>query len=329
MMLDPIAVIGAGAWGTALANAAAETGREVLLWGRDGDHVSAMVRERCNTRYLPGIALADGVAPISSLAKAAQARLILLVVPAQSLRSVARDMAPMVAAKTPVVACAKGIERATGAFMTQVIADVMPGVLPAILSGPSFADDVARGLPTAVTLAAADEDIARGLAQALSTQTFRVYHSTDMRGVEIGGAAKNVLAIAAGVVAGLNLGESARAALVARGFAELTRFARAFGGRGETLMGLSGLGDLVLTCGSEKSRNFALGLALGRGKTAIEVSGGKLAEGAFTASVLAGMAVKKGIDMPIVTAVDALLQGRMSALQLVNELMSRPVRAEG
>lgn len=322
---EGIGVIGAGAWGTALANAAAEAGHSVRLWGRDAEQVAAMARTRENARYLPGIALKPGVAPVADLAEVARARAILLVVPAQETRAMALTLAPYLAHGTPVVACAKGIERGTGAFMTQAVAQSLPRAVPAILSGPSFAEDVARGLPTAVTLACADEAAAERLATALTSPSFRVYHATDVRGVEIGGAAKNVLAIAAGVVEGLGLGESARAALVARGFAELRRFAAAGGARPETLMGLSGLGDLVLTCGSAKSRNFAYGLALARG----EAAGGKLAEGAYTAAVLAQRARELDVEMPIVAAVDAVLAGTLRPDAAVAALMSRPVRPEG
>jgi glycerol-3-phosphate dehydrogenase (NAD(P)+) len=224
----------------------------------------------------------------------------------------------------PIAVCAKGVERGTRAFLSDAVAEAAPGHPVAALSGPSFADDVARGLPTAVTVAAAHEEIARAFCASLATATFRLYHATDLRGVEIGGAAKNVLAIASGVSAGLGLGASAQAALVARGFAELRRFARAWGGRDETLMGLSGLGDLVLTCGSIQSRNFALGYALGRG----EPAPGKLAEGAFTASVLVEMARERSVEMPISEAVAAVLEGRLTASSAVNALLARPPKSE-
>lgn len=324
----PIGVIGAGAWGTALANAVAETGQRVLLWGRDPDHMAALAASRTNERYLPGVALHADVQPVASLIEAASARLLLLVVPTQALRGVCEALALLVAPGVPLVVCAKGIERNTGLFASEIAADLVPQAPVAVLSGPSFAADVARGLPTAVTLAARREDMAEALAQVLSTQSLRIYHSTDLRGVEIGGAAKNVLAIAAGVVIGLGLGESARAALIARGFAELSRFARANGGRPETLMGLSGLGDLVLTCGSAKSRNFAYGLALGEGLPPAQASGGKLAEGAFTAAALREMAVARGVDMPIVAAVDDVIAGRLGVRDAASALMARPVKAE-
>jgi glycerol-3-phosphate dehydrogenase (NAD(P)+) len=225
------------------------------------------------------------------------------------------------------VACAKGIERGSGKFVTEIIAELIPQALTAILSGPSFASDVAKGLPAAVTLASADETLAAELAEALSSPTFRVYHSTDVRGVEIGGAAKNVLAIAGGIVAGRNLGASAQAALITRGFAELARFGRAYGAKPDTLMGLSGLGDLILTGSTPQSRNFTLGFAIGRGEKPA-VSDGPLAEGAFTAPVLVELARKKGVDMPIAETVDALLAGRVGIDEAIALLLARPLKAE-
>jgi len=226
---------------------------------------------------------------------------------------------------TPVIACAKGIERGTRKFMTEVIAESIPAAVPAILSGPSFAADVARGLPTAVTLAARDRKTAEALARALGSATFRPYHATDVRGVEIGGAAKNVLAIAAGIVAGRGLGPSAAAALTTRGFAELLRFGKAFGARAETLTGLSGLGDLILTCASPQSRNFSFGVAIGRGE---RNAPDKLAEGAFTAAVLVDMAIERGIDVPVAAAVAAVLDHKISVDAAIEALLTRPLRAE-
>jgi glycerol-3-phosphate dehydrogenase (NAD(P)+) len=325
---DPIAVVGAGAWGTALANAAAQGGRRVLLWSRDADHAAAMRATRENRHRLPGVMLAASVVPTADLGEVAAARAVLLAVPAQSLRGVAEALAPVMAPGIPVVICAKGIERGSGEFLSDLVAGTLPEAMPAILSGPSFAEDVARGLPTAVVLAAPVADVAEALAQALSSHQFRVYHSTDLRGVEIGGAAKNVLAIAAGIVTGRGLGESAKAAVTARGFAELSRFARSWGARPETLAGLSGLGDLILTCGSLKSRNFAFGYDLGRGLPRQEAGGGKLAEGVATARVLVEMATARGIDMPLAAAVDGVLDGRCSIEQAIEALMTRPVKAE-
>jgi glycerol-3-phosphate dehydrogenase (NAD(P)+) len=255
---------------------------------------------------------------------------ILIAVPAQALRDTVSGLGGAIAAGTPVVACAKGIERTTRRFMTEIIAECLPGSMPAILSGPSFAADVARGLPTAVTLAAADETVAQRLARALGSALFRPYHSGDVRGVEIGGAAKNVLAIAAGIVAGRKLGASALAALTTRGFAELMRFGRAYGAQPETLTGLSGLGDLILTCTSPKSRNFSLGLALGQGHDLNEArQSGHLVEGAFTAAVLVDMAGARGVEMPIAAAVTAVLDGALAIDTAIEALLTRPLRAEG
>jgi glycerol-3-phosphate dehydrogenase (NAD(P)+) len=322
-----IAVLGAGAWGTALANVAARGGARVSLWARDSAAVTALAVSR-ESRRLPGFRLDDRVVPTSSIAEAVAADVVLLAVPAQESRRVA-TLAAAVRAGTPVLACAKGIERGTRKFMTEVIAECLPQAVPAILSGPGFAEDVARGLPTAVTLAAQDETMAQALARAVSSPTFRPYHSTDVRGVEIGGAAKNVLAIAAGIVAARKLGTGALAALTTRGFAELAPFGRAFGARGETLTGLSGLGDLILTCLSPQSRNFSLGLALGQGRTVEEAHrDGKLAEGMFTASVLVEMANERGVEMPIASAVAAVLDGRMNVDAAIESLLTRPLRAE-
>ncbi len=280
--------------------------------------------------FLPGVRLDDGIAITRESAAAAGADALLLVVPAQAMRSVVTALAPVIAAGTPLVVCAKGIEAGTRAFMSDIIAECAPKAVAAILSGPSFAADVARGLPTAVTLAARDESVAAALAQALGSATFRPYHSTDLRGAEIGGAAKNVLAIGAGIVAGRELGASATAALITRGFAELVRFGRAYGARPETLTGLSGLGDLVLTCSTAQSRNFSFGHALGKGQTPDQVrAGAKLSEGAFTAPVLVDMARAKSVEMPICAAVAAILDGRMSVGDAIEGLLTRPFRAEG
>jgi glycerol-3-phosphate dehydrogenase (NAD(P)+) len=273
---------------------------------------------------LPGIALDPRVTPTADLAQAAACDALLLVVPAQACRAVAQDLAPLIAPGTPVVSCAKGIERGSRAFITEVIAEAAPTAVPAVLSGPSFASDVAAGLPTAVTLASSEAALASALCDALGSSTLRLYFSTDVRGVEIGGATKNVLAIAAGIVAGRKLGASAGAALVARGFAELTRFAKAYGGRAETMTGLSGLGDLILTTSGPQSRNFAFGAALGSGAATPD----KLAEGAFTASVLVEMARARDVDMPVSAAVDAVLQHRLTVEGAIEALMARPQKAE-
>ena len=260
-----IAVIGAGAWGTALALTCTRAGRAVSLWEPDAANAAQLAAKR-ESPFLPGVRLDERITLAADLDEPPRAPAILLVVPAQAVRVVTKSLAPLIAAGTPVIVCAKGIERGTQKFMTEVVAECAPNAMPAILSGPSFAADVARGMPTAVTLAANDEKLAAELARAIGSASFRPYHSTDVRGVEIGGAAKNVLAIAAGVVAGRGLGASAQAALTTRGFAELVRFGRAYGARPETMMGLSGLGDLLLTCSSPQSRNFSFGINLGRGQ---------------------------------------------------------------
>jgi glycerol-3-phosphate dehydrogenase (NAD(P)+) len=321
---NSVAVIGAGAWGTALAGVAARAGRDVVLYARSETVAAAISASRTNPK-LPGVTLSAGIEVTADIRRAASADALLIATPAQSSRAVVEALKPHLAKGTPLVACSKGIERGTHKFMTEVIAEAAPASRPAILSGPGFAEEVARGLPTAVTLAAQDEALAKELVQALGSSTFRPYHTTDVRGVEIGGAAKNVLAIAAGIAVGKNLGASALAALTTRGFSELARFGRAFGARSETLVGLSGLGDLILTCSTPQSRNFALGLALGRGEPK---PSGKLAEGEFTAPVLVELAASEGIDMPVSTAVADILRGAVTIEDAVDGLMSRPFKAE-
>ncbi len=327
MTLDRIAVVGAGAWGTALANATARAGRVVTLIARDEPIAAALRTTRQNPR-LTGAQLDARVAVAGAIGEAAVADAVLLVVPAQSLRETAIGLGGAIRPGTPVIACAKGIERGTRRFMTEVIAESASQAIPAILSGPSFAIDVARGLPTAVTLAAQERNVAEALARALGSATFRPYHTADVRGVEIGGAAKNVLAIAAGIVAGRGLGASAAAALTTRGFAELMRFGKAYGARSETLTGLSGLGDLILTSSSTQSRNFSLGVAIGRGETPAQLIREHLVEGAFTASVLIDMAVEKNVDMPVAAAVAAVLDAKLSVDGAIEALLTRPLKAE-
>jgi glycerol-3-phosphate dehydrogenase (NAD(P)+) len=319
-----VSVIGAGAWGTALAGVAARAGRDVVLYARSSEQAAQIAATRTSPK-LPGTALDASIGVTDDIAFAATADIILVATPAQHLRQAVAALAPHLVRATPVIACAKGIERGTQHFMTEVIAQAAPDAIPAILSGPSFADDVARGLPTAVTLAAKDEELARALVQALGSSTFRPYHTTDVRGVEIGGAAKNVLAIAAGIAVGRKLGASAQAALVTRGFSELTRLGRACGARSETMAGLSGLGDLILTCSSPQSRNFALGTALGRGE---EKPRDRLAEGEFTAPVLIELAASQGIDMPVSNAVAAILRGATTIDAAIENLLARPFKAE-
>jgi glycerol-3-phosphate dehydrogenase (NAD(P)+) len=320
-----IAVVGAGAWGTALAGVAARAGREVVLCARSAAVASQIAAARTNPR-LPGIKLDATVEVTDDIAVAARADAVLVATPAQSLRAAVTALSRHLSGATPLIACAKGIERGTHKFMTEVIAEAAPASRPAILSGPSFAEDVARGLPTAVTLAAKDAGLASHLVQALGSATFRPYHSSDVRGVEIGGAAKNVLAIAVGIAVGKNLGASAQAALTTRGFSELARFGRAFGARAETLVGLSGLGDLILTCSSPQSRNFALGLALGRGD---KRPPDKLAEGEFTAPVLVELAASQNVEMPVSNAVVDILRGAKTINEAIEGLLARPFKAEG
>jgi glycerol-3-phosphate dehydrogenase (NAD(P)+) len=321
---NSVAVIGAGAWGTALAGVAARAGREVVLCARDAERAAEIASTRANPK-LSGVRLDERIAMTGDIPRAAAADLILIATPAQNLREAVAALAPHLTSATPVIACAKGIERGTHQFMTEVIAETARHATPAILSGPSFAQDVARGLPTAVTLAAKDEALASALVQALGSPTFRPYHTTDVRGVEIGGAAKNVLAIAAGIVVGRQFGASAQAALTTRGFSELARLGRACGARGETMAGLSGLGDLILTCSSPQSRNFALGVALGRGEAPPR---GKLAEGEFTAPVLVELAASQAVDMPVSQAVAAILSGKTTIDEAIERLLTRPFKAE-
>ena len=321
---NSVAVIGAGAWGTALAGVAARAGREVILYARDPASAAQIAATRKNPK-LPDVLLDSAVGVTGDIAFAARADVMLIATPAQHLREAVIALAPHLAPATPVIATAKGIERGTHKFMTEVIAEAAPEAQPAILSGPSFAEDVARGLPTAVTLAATDDALARALVLALGSATFRPYHTSDVRGVEIGGAAKNLLAIAAGIVAGRKLGASAQAALTTRGFSELVRLGRACGARGETMAGLSGLGDLILTCSSPQSRNLALGIALGRGEARPQ----KLAEGEFTAPVLIELAASQGVDMPVSRAVAAILAGAVTIDEAIESLLTRPFKAEG
>jgi glycerol-3-phosphate dehydrogenase (NAD(P)+) len=327
MTINRIAVLGGGAWGTALAQTCARAGRSVTLWEHEPGNAASLETKR-ESLFLPRVRLDDSIKVTRDLAAAARADAILLVVPAQAMRAVCTALAKVLIAPTPLIACAKGIEHGSHKFMSEIIAECAPKAVPAILSGPSFAADVARGLPTAVTLAAADGKLAGELAQAIASASFRPYHSTDVRGVEIGGAAKNVLAIAAGIVTGRGFGASAAAALTTRGFAELVRFGKAYGAKPETMTGLSGLGDLILTCSSPQSRNFSFGVALGKGEKPDGAAHGKLAEGAFTAPVLLEMAREKNIDMPISAAVAAVLAEKMSVDAAIESLLTRPIKSE-
>jgi len=320
-----VAVLGGGAWGTALAMQMRRAGHDVSLWARDAAVVEA-IRQGGNPRYLPGIAIDAGIAATTESAKALDgAACVLAVTPAQVLRSVLETIGRDVPSGVPLVLCAKGIEHDTGMLLSQIAVEMLPGNPVAALSGPSFAADLAAGLPTAVVIAAKEEALAARLALLFSTDRFRCYSTGDLVGVEIGGALKNVFAIAAGAVTGAGLGASAQAAMVTRGFVELRRIAQAFGAEPETVMGLSGLGDLLLSCGSAQSRNFAYGLAIGRREN---LDGRPLAEGVATAGIAARIARERSIDAPIISAVAQILAGRITITEAVSALMSRPLRPE-
>jgi glycerol-3-phosphate dehydrogenase (NAD(P)+) len=324
---DHVAMVGAGAWGTALALVAAEAGRMVTLWAREPEVVEGIARRRENHRYLPGVALPAGLRATASLEDAAKADALFLAVPAQHLRDTLAELGPAALSK-PIVVCAKGIERATGKLLTEVLVEA-GAAMPAILSGPSFAREVASRLPTAVTIAARGS-LARQLQATLAHQSFRPYASDDLVGVALGGAAKNVYAIACGAVAGMGLGENARAALLARSFAELRRLALGMGAKDETLMGLSGLGDLVLTATSTTSRNYSFGCALGLGSPVAEFTGAgrPLAEGLETAPALVARARSLGVELPIAETVADILSGSLSLAAALPRLMLRPYKAE-
>ena len=327
-MTVQVGVIGAGAWGTALAQVMASDGSEVLIWAREADLVDEINARHTNSLFLPSATLAPSVRATNAIADLADVPVLLVVTPAQHLAAV---LAGLPDGPRDLVLCSKGIEAGTGRLMADVARDAAPAASLAVLSGPTFAHEVAAGLPTAVTLACAEgEGQWQRLCSRIARPTLRPYYSDDVIGAEIGGAVKNVLAIACGVVDGLQLGQNARAALIARGYAEMLRFGTARGARAETLSGLCGLGDLVLTCSSTSSRNYSLGKALGEGMSAAEALSGKnsVAEGAHTAPVLAALAQRDGIAMPIVDAVDRLLRGEAPAHAVVSELLSRPLRAE-
>lgn len=324
-----IGIIGAGAWGTALAIAAVRAGRWVVLWGRDPDHMADLAKKKRNDRYLPGVTLPDGVRSTSDITQISGLDPLLLATPAQTLDETLGRLRGGISPGTTLLLCAKGIDRATGRYLSDLVRAVMPQAVIGALSGPSFAADVARGLPTAVTLAHPDEVRGMALAATLGSTTFRPYWTADLRGVEIGGAMKNVFAIAAGIVAGRGLGDSARAAMIARGFAELTRFGIAQGARSETFAGLSGLGDLVLTATSEQSRNLRFGLALGRGEApaAARARIGTV-EGAATALAAADLSARLGVDMPLTTEIARVVEGRDTIEVALDRLMRRPFKAE-
>ncbi len=322
-----LGVLGGGAWGTALAQVAASGGRATMLWAREPEVVETVNRDHENALFLAGVPLEPAIRATANLADLAACDALLVVTPAQHMRAV---LAAAPIAQRVLILCSKGIEEKSGKLLHDVAREACPDAPIAVLSGPSFAHEVAQGLPTAVTLAAGDASLREQLRAALAWPNFRIYVSDDVAGAEIGGAVKNVLAIACGVVEGKGLGQNARAALIGRGFAEMTRFGIALGAKRETLAGLSGLGDLVLTCSSTSSRNYSLGLGLGQGRAAAELLADRrtVAEGAFTAPVLARLARDKNIDMPIVDAVDALIAGRANVDQVLEQLLARPPRAE-
>lgn len=323
-------VIGGGAWGTAIAQMLTRDGQDVLIWCREPEVAEAINTAHENTAFLPGVALKPALKATSDLADLAGMDAVFAVAPAQHTRATLKALKGTLKPGTPVVLCSKGIELATGEFMTQVLKDELPDAVPAVMSGPSFAIDVAQGLPTAVTFAIEDEALGTELIAAISTPTFRPYLAHDLLGAEVGGAVKNVLAIACGIALGKGLGRSAHAALIARGSAEMTRLALKLGAERETLAGLSGLGDLVLTCSSETSRNMSCGMALGRGESLESIMGARNAvtEGVATAPVLKKLAAEHGVEMPICDAVAAVIEGEISVDEAIVRLLMRPTRAE-
>lgn len=330
MKFHSVSVIGGGAWGTALAQALAVGGQTVTLWAREADVVDDIQSRRVNRAFLPGVALDEKIRATGKLSDVVKADAILTVSPAQFVRATAQALSRDLTPGTPLVMCAKGIEQSTGKLMGDVVAEALPAAQFAVLSGPSFAADVARGLPAALTLACANESVGRALAEALSSRQMRLYWSSDVVGAELGGALKNVMAIAAGIVDGRGLGASAHSAVVTRGFAEMRRLSEAMGARPETLLGLSGLGDLVLTCGSPQSRNMSLGRGLGEGKSLASILGSRTAvtEGVYTAAAVVALARQKHIEMPIAEAVHAIIEERISVEDAITALMTRPLKAE-
>jgi glycerol-3-phosphate dehydrogenase (NAD(P)+) len=323
-------VIGGGAWGTALAQVCARAGLETTLWAREADVVAGVNVSHENTSFLPGVDLEPSIRATGDFADLAGSDVVLAVAPAQHLRATLTGFAPHVREGLQILLCAKGIEQGSLKLMTEVLAETIPQAAAAVLSGPSFAGEVARGLPTAVTLACPDPGCAEELAELIATPTFRPYFATDMIGAEAGGAVKNVLAIACGIVEGRGLGRSAHAALITRGFSELTRLAVALGGQAETVAGLCGLGDLVLTCSSPQSRNMSVGLALGRGQSLDDALAGKLsvAEGVASAPAVRQLARNLGVDVPICEATAAILAGEVGVDDAIRGLLSRPLREE-
>jgi len=330
MAYQKIGIVGGGAWGTALAQSMRRAGRDVLLWAYELETVEEVNEHLTNRVYLPNVNLDRGIRATAKSADMATCDILLMAVPTQFTRAISAEIGPYLTAGTPVLVCAKGFEQDSGLFLTDVLVQTLPGATLGVLSGPSFAAEVARNLPTALTLAVPDEALGAKLSQALGHRNLRLYWTDDVRGVQVGGAVKNVLAIAAGIVIGRGLGESAHAAVTTRGFAELRRFGVALGGQPETLTGLSGLGDLMLTCSSTKSRNMSLGKALGKGQTLESVLGSRrsVSEGVHTAGAVVKLARQHDVEMPICEAVYKVLQERMSIDEAIESLLSRPSRAE-
>lgn len=325
-----IGVVGCGAWGSALANVIARAGAQVTMWARRADIAAEINERRTNDVYLPGVAIADGIAATPDLGALADAEAVFMVVPAQYSRKVLGELAAADLGEQPLVLCSKGIERETGLLMSEMAAEVVPHSPLAVLSGPTFAVEVAQDKPAAVTLACADEALGAGLIDKIGLRHFRPYYSSDVIGAQVGGAVKNVLAIAAGIEAGLGLGENARAALITRGLAEMMRFGEAKGGRRETLMGLSGVGDLILTCASTQSRNMSLGKELGEGRSVEDILSARrsVAEGMWTADVLVRLGEAAGVDMPICAAVSAVIDQGADLRDVMTSLLERPFKHE-
>lgn len=325
-----IGIVGGGAWGTALAAVAARRGRRVVLWAREDEVVRAINDTRENAVFLPGIALPEGITATSAMADLAATDAVLMVTPAQHMREVAEALSPHLKSSAPVVICSKGIEMTTGALMSDVLTEAMPRRPLGVLSGPTFAGEVARGLPAAVTLACKYESVRQNLIEALGGPTFRTYASSDLVGAQIGGAVKNVIAIASGIVEGRKLGENARAALITRGMSEILRFGQALGAERETMMGLSGLGDMILTCSSPQSRNMSLGIALGEGRTLDDIMGERnsVSEGVHSARVLVNLAARHKVELPICEAVAAILHDGQPIDKAIDGLLNRPFGTE-
>lgn len=327
--MDKIGIIGAGAWGTALAQSLANAGKDVLVWAREPEVVAAINNQHENTLFLPGQPLNPSIRATDSLSHTAECDTLLIVTPAQHVRATLQSLKADIAEGKPIVICAKGIELKTGHLLSQVALEEVPNATIAILGGPTFASEIVRGLPSAVTISAKDKDVAQEIRDGLVSKTLRPYITDDLIGAQLGGAVKNVIAIAAGIIYGRGLGESARAALVTRGLAEMARLASAMGAKKETLMGMCGIGDLMLTCSSMQSRNYSFGIALGEGKTMEEILGTRKAvtEGVSTAKALMVMAKKHAVDMPISEAVHKCLNEGMAIDDAIDYMLERPLRS--